>query len=257
MGGAKKALERGVRNVVRNPIKAATFGVAAPMASAGQVLLGMAGEEPKKRRAAAPKAAKTIEERSGIKAPEFRGITDESGRQLLPEFMYDPTKSAAFRRLQEQAMAQPGESPWAKMQTERQALEQAQAADIAGRQQAQALAQAQSGLARMGGLSAGARERMALEGQRGLARAQQDVARQGMLSRLGITESDIARQQQALSGVGTTELQGQAQNLQALLGDVGSRRQFEAERYGQQMAAYGAEQTARGQEKAAKSARKK
>lgn len=197
-----------------------------------------------------------MERRAGVSTPEYAGLTDETGA-LKSQYSYDPTKSAAFTKMREQAMAAPGESPWAKMQLEKQGLEQAGQFDNAARSTANAVAQQQSNLARFGGLSGGARERMATTGMRDLARSNQDVARQGMMSRLGIQESDIGRQQDMLGRVGTTELEAQGKNIAALTGDVQGRGAFDMERYRQQMAAYGAEQTARGQERAASMASQK
>lgn len=197
-----------------------------------------------------------IEKRYGIERPQYESLRDESGA-LKSQFAYDPSKSAAFSKLREQAMAQPGDSPWAKMQLEKQGLEQSGARDQAAQSALQGVAQQQSNLARFGGISGGARERLAASGARGLARSQQDVARQGMMDRLGITEQDIGRQQSALGAVGQEELTGQAKNIGALTGDVSGKSSFDMERYKEQMQAMAADKTANAQRAAAQAAKPK
>lgn len=196
-----------------------------------------------------------IEYQSGINAPKYTGVRDANGN-LQDQFKYDPNKSEAFSALKAQAMATPGDSPWAKMQLAQQGVEQGAAADTAAKTQAQQMAQAQGLLMRQGGLGGGARVRMAEQAAKQGALAQQDVARQGMLSRLGIQGQDIDRTQNLLGNISSTELQGQGQNLAALTGDVSNKAQFDAKRYADQMAAYGASKTAEGQRAAANSGKK-
>ncbi|MFN9975217.1 MAG: hypothetical protein ACK58T_35525 [Phycisphaerae bacterium] len=197
-----------------------------------------------------------VERRTGILAPKYEGMRDAQGN-LKSQFAYDPGKSEAFSKLRTEAMADPMESAWTKMQLSKQELEQSGARDQAAKSQAQGLAQAQSNLMRQGGLGSGARTRMAMQGARDLARAQQDVARQGMQSRLGINESAINRQATALGNISATELEGQGKNLGTLQSDVAQKGQFDINRYKDQMAAYGAERGANAQVTAAKSSKKK
>lgn len=197
-----------------------------------------------------------VERRTGIIAPKYEGMRDASGN-LKSQFAYDPAKSEAFSKLRTEAMADPMESAWTKMQLSKQELEQGGARDQAAKSQAQGLAQAQSNLMRQGGLNSGARTRMAMQGARDLARAQQDVARQGIQSRLGIGENAINRQATALGNISATELEGQGKNLSTLQGDVSQKGTFDINRYKDQMAAYGAERGANAQVTAAKSSKKK
>lgn len=264
MGGAKKIVNRTVKNTVKGAVKTVKnpsrlvknpgkILEAVPIVNAfapGGKRSGGAGSS-----GGAGKLS-SIEKRAGVKAPQYESLRGPDG-QLRADFKYDPTKSAAFLKLQEQAMSAPGESPWAKMQFEKQALEEQGLMDQTAASQAQALAQAQGQLMRQGGLSSGARTRLASQGAKDMMLAQQQARRAGMMDRLGIGEQDIGRQQDLLGRVSSTELEGQGQNLQSMLGDVKGKQAFDMERYGQQMAAYGAEQTARGQEKAAKKSRKK
>lgn len=196
------------------------------------------------------------EKRAGANL-QFEQLRDPSTGKLRQEFQLDPTKSEAFLKLREQAMAAPGQSPWAKMQMEKQAMEESGGRDLAAKQQAQAMGQAQASLMRFGGMGGGARTSMARAGARDLMSAQQDVARQGMLARLGIGEQDIARQQDALGKVSATELDAQGRNIAQMTGDVQAKRDFDLERYKQQMAAYGASRSARAQEVSAQKSGKK
>jgi hypothetical protein len=176
---------------------------------------------------------------------------------LKDQYKYDPTKSGAFGALKEQAMAAPGESPWAKMQLQKQGMEEMGAREGAGRAQSTALAEAQGQLMRTGGLGSGARTRMAMQSARDGARAQQDVARQGIASRLGIQEQDIGRQKELLGNVSGVELEGQNKNLGTLMGDVTNQGLFDLDKYKSQMAEWGAGKTANAQIAAANRPSKK
>ena len=192
----------------------------------------------------------------GTAGPERESLRDETGA-LKKEFTYDPTKSAAFGKLQEQAMAAPGESPWAKMQLQKQGLEQAGAAESAAKASASGLAQAQGNLMRQGGLGGGARTRMAMQGARDLSGAQQGVNMAGMKDRLGIQGQDIDRQQSALGNISATELEGQGKNLGTLMGDVTNKGLFDMEKYKKQMEVLAAGRTADAQTNAANNSGKK
>lgn len=89
--------------------------------------------------------------------------------------------------LQNQALTPSAESPWLKLQLQKQAIEQGAAADESARQAAAGLGQAQSALAMRGGLRGGASERLARQGMRDQNLAAQGVRRQGLLDRLGLS----------------------------------------------------------------------
>lgn len=261
MGGAGRAVRRaagGVTSSIKSAARGDIKGVIKGAANSGRGFNDPLGLFDKQPGAQVPgiETMESIEAKYGIARPKYESLRGPDG-QLRSEFVYDPTKSAAFQKLQQQAMAQAGESPWAKMQLEKQALEQSGARDAAAKAALQGVAQQQSSLARMGGLSGGARERLARSGVQTTARAQQDVARQGMLDRLGVTEQDIARQQQALGIVGKEELGGQAANLQSMMGDVTGKQAFDIAKYREQMQSLGAQKTAQGQVQAANASRKK
>lgn len=198
----------------------------------------------------------TQEVAAGVVAPGYESLRTGKGA-LRKELRSDPRQSKAFKVLQKQALSAPGSSPWAKMQMQKQALAEQDLMDQTAQAQATGLAQAQSNLMRQGGLSSGARERMAAQGAKDLMLAQQQARRAGISDRLGIGESDINRQQQLLGQVGQTELAAQEANIGRQLQDIQNKGQFDMNRYQTQMGAYGAEQTAAGQVDAAKKAKKK
>lgn len=86
-----------------------------------------------------------------------------------------------------------GPSTWAGLQEQRQRMEELQNRENAAQDVMGAQANAQSQLAMRGGLGSGARERVAMGGQRGLMDSYQQNARQGQLARLGIGTEDQDR----------------------------------------------------------------
>lgn len=189
------------------------------------------------------------ERQAGITPPGYEGLRDINTRELLDVYKSDPYAGEALQKLKEQAFAE-GDSPWAKLQLESQGLEESRARDQAARSQAQGLAQAQANLMRQGGLSSGARERMAQTGARDLMFAQQGVAGQGMADRLGIQQQDLGRKTDLLKRFGDAESAARESNIGRTIGDVEKSGLFDVERYKQQMAAYGAKQSADAQRSA-------
>jgi len=261
MGSAKRFVKRAtnsVKKTVSNPTRMLDPKRLAPFAPGMAAALGgmgAAGIGPK-----LGAGADGYVSSQGVNpgdGPVRESLRTADGKDLQEQFKYDPNKSGAFSKLKEQAMAEPGSSPWAKMQQQKQGVEQAGAADAAAKSSAQGLAQAQGNLMRQGGLGGGARTRMAMQGARDLAGAQQGVNRAGIQDRLGIQEQDINRTQDALGKVSSTELQGQGQNLATLQGDVKDKGLFDMEKYKQQMAVLGANKTANAQVAAANNSGKK
>jgi len=108
--------------------------------------------------------------------------------------------------IRERALGQ-GMSPWARLQLQQQAQEEAGARDLATRQSAGAQAQARADLASRGGLGAGARERLARQGQQDLLRQRAELARGGIGQRLGIGQMDEQQRTQLLSSLPGMEVQ--------------------------------------------------
>lgn len=191
------------------------------------------------------------EKRAGITPPSLEGYRDLETGQLLDQYKFDPYKGEAVQKLREQAFAE-GDSPWAKLQQQKLALEQSGLMDSAAKQQLQGMSQGQAALAMSGGLSSGARERLARGGARDLMMARQGISRQGAQGRMGIQEQDLARKQGMLSDFANSEQRAQEMNLGALKEDVNRRAMFEGNRYNQGMQAWAAGQSADAQRAAAR-----
>jgi len=190
------------------------------------------------------------EKKAGILPPELEGSRDVNTGELLSQFKLDPYSGEATQALKEQAFAQ-GDSPWAKMQLDKQRQEQMAGMDTASKQGLRGMSQAQAELASSGGLSSGARERMARGGGRDLMMANQGIARQGIGSRLGIQEQDIGRKQGLLSDFASAESGANKFNIGQLQSDIERKAAFEGERYGSGMQAWGAGEAAKAQAAAA------
>lgn len=190
------------------------------------------------------------EKQAGLQAPELEGARDLKTGELLSRFKLDPYSGEATQALKAQAFAE-GDSPWAKLQLAKQQQEQMAGMDAASKAGLQGMSQAQAQLASSGGLSTGARERMARGGSRDLMAARQAVGRQGIGSRLGIQSEDLDRKQGLLSDFATSESAANKFNIGQLQGDIERKAAFEGRRYDKGMEAYGAEQTANAQRAAA------
>lgn len=196
------------------------------------------------------------EKEAGVSPMSLEGYRDLNTGELLSQYKFDPYQGEAVQKLKEQAFAQ-GDSPWAKLQQQKLALEQAGLMDTAAKQGLQAMSQGQAQLAMSGGLSSGARERMARMGARDLMMARQGISRQGAQDRMGIQEQDLARKQGLLSDFANAEQRGQEMNLGTIKEDINRKAMFEGNRYNEQMRAWAAKQTADAQRQAAKGGGKK
>lgn len=87
-----------------------------------------------------------------------------------------------------------GPSSWAQLMLQNQGLDQANATDELGRQQNAGMASAYSGLATRGGMSAGARERIASKSMLSGLMGKQQLMRAGEQARTGINIQDQANQ---------------------------------------------------------------
>lgn len=214
-------------------------------------------EELKRRQAMARKGVKeyaqtAAEKQAGVLPPSLEGYRDLETGELLSQYKFDPYQGEAVQKLKEQAFAE-GDSPWARLQQQKLALEQSGLMDQAAKQQLQGMAQGQAQLAMSGGLSGGARERMARMGARDLMMARQGISRQGAMGRMGIQEQDIGRKEGLLSQFANAEQRAQEMNIGTRKEDINRQAAFEGGRYGEQMKAWAAKQAAEAQRQAAKS----
>ena len=158
--------------------------------------------------------------------PEFADIFEEGGDRLregfrIGEFDDIALDTRALDRITEEGLSE-GPTRGAQRQLDLQKLQQAQAFDDLRRGEAGAQQQAFDALARQGGLSGGARERLARAGQRNVLLGRQGVRGQGAQQRLGILAADEQAKRQLLG-------QAQAGAFQRGQFDQ-TNRQFEAQR---------------------------
>lgn len=114
--------------------------------------------------------------------------------------------SDALNALRSRATAT-GDSPWLKMQLEKQGLDEAAARDNALATAAGQGAAARSALAMNGGLSSGARERVARDTARNATLAGQGITQQGGLNRLNLQIADDQTKQDLLGKTAGLDLQ--------------------------------------------------
>ena len=182
------------------------------------------------------------EKKAGVDAPYYEGVRDASGN-LIDQYKTDPYSGEATQKLKEEAFST-GESPWAKMQGEKQAFEETQARGQSTKQAAQAQAMAQAQMMRQGGMGGGSRALLASRGAKDLLMANQAVSGQGTAQRLGIQQQDQARKQGLMGDFAQAEAGAQASNIGQMKSDVERRALFEGNRYNQQMSAWAAKQSA-------------
>lgn len=203
-------------------------------------------------------------------APTWQGNANPDGT-LNPNFELSPWQqvnadTGALDLYKQTAQRAAGvDSPYAKLALERQQLEQAASADQAGQGAANTMLQAASRLAQSGGVSGGARERLARQGAQAGFIQRQGVERQGALDRLGIRTQDEQNRMaglQSLQGMQNQQADIQFKNQQqaANIGqfNVGARqkeqeakRLFDVNRYNEQMRAWAAGKSADAQRSAA------
>jgi hypothetical protein len=246
MGGGGGFSSKAVPNLAAKQAEAARAAEAKKAAEEAAFVKMQAGARPGVRLSRQSDA----EKRAGVNPASYEGTRDINTGQLLGQYKFDPYAGEAMQKLKEQAFAT-GDSPWAKLQLQKQGMEQSGAMDQAAKQGMQGMSQAQSELAASGGLSSGARERMARGGGRDLLMARQGIARQGVGARLGIGEQDINRKQSMLSDFGNAEQGAQKFNIGQQTDDLNRSAAFDSNRYNAQMQAYGAAETARAQRDAA------
>lgn len=149
-------------------------------------------------------------------------------------------------------------SAWAGLMNAKQYAEEAAAKDRAVDQSRAGVRNAEADLASKGGLSSGARERIARGGAKDLLAVGQDVARQGNLNRMQVGVQDEQNRIQELSQLPgmenmilQTDLQkenmfdqSRQQDLQRAIEENNRRNQFNQNVYNQKMSAWAADRQA-------------
>ena len=145
-------------------------------------------------------------------------------------------------------------SPWAGIAAKSQYAQAAQAKDRLARDLAGSQATASSQLAMRGGLTGGARERLAQSGSRGFMEMGQDVGRQTRENLFNIQLQDEQNRQRQLAALPEQELMIPKLTTSIRGGDIGQAvdetgrlNAFNENRYNQQMRAWSAAQIAAAQ----------
>lgn len=192
--------------------------------------------------------------------PGFDSALDEQGN-LPKNFRSDPSSrvdSAALDAYKRRAMMT-GPSPWASMMLDKRNLEQSTALQDADARTAGGAAQARSTLASRGGLTGGARERLAQAMGRTRMTTGQDIRRQGEISKYDILTKDDQQKTDMLGRVPGMEdqrnqLLTQAEQFNAT-NNLAEKRAGDLARineYNEKMKGWAADRTAQAQENSGK-----
>ncbi len=196
---------------------------------------------------------------------EFQSFVDPTTGLLKEPYQYQPekidlTKLEGFQALKKRVLTE-GPSAWAKLMLEKQAQEESMARDQAARQAVASASQARAELAMRGGVTSGARERLAMTGGRGLMEARQAAAQQGILSRASTLTEDERQRMSLLPGFAEGEAKlneynvglgntAKQYNIQSALREQEAQRAWESKKYEEQMRAWAAEREAQATERA-------
>lgn len=193
--------------------------------------------------------------------PKWSGITNEDGtlknQYSLQAEAPVTMDQRAIESVRSRALAT-GDSPWATMARQQQAQNNTDQMAQAQAQSASARNQSMNQLAMRGGVSAGARERLARNSNRDLMMRNQDIAGQNNRANLDIGMQDEKLKMDALTSTmgadrNNAELANQNRtyntgvnqfNTQNTLLDKNAQRTFDMDIYKQRMALLGANKTA-------------
>jgi hypothetical protein len=201
--------------------------------------------------------------------PEFQGISNADGtlkdNYVLNDHGDVSVNMDAYNQIRGMALRDPSQqSAWAKMMTDKQGAEEQMATEQARRQGEGAQAEGYSQMAMRGGMNSGARERMAQMNMRNQLMNQQQIGRQGQLSRMDIGLQDENQRQDMVKNLSQLDAQ-KAQldlsnrsyhtgvdqfNLGNRLKEVDSQRGFTMDTYKEQMSKWAANKQADAQAKA-------
>lgn len=198
-------------------------------------------------------------------APEMLSFIDPNTGLMRESYQYEPekidlSKLEGFQALRKRVLTE-GPSAWAQMMLEKQKIEEAQARDDAAKQAMSASQQASAELAMRGGMTSGARERLAGGGGKNLMMARQGVARAGELSRSSTLTEDERQRMSLLPGFAEGEAnlnkynvdvgnKAATWNIEQALKEQDAMRAWEQEKYKEQMAKWAAERQAQATERA-------
>ncbi|NJM54550.1 MAG: hypothetical protein HC841_00260 [Verrucomicrobiae bacterium] len=226
--------------------------------------------------------------------PEFTSLVDPSTGKLSTQYQVETAPSnmptleemlaginlntQGLEKFRGEALRDAGtDSLWAQIAKQQQAMEEQGVIDKAARAGATSTASAFSNLARRGGTSAGARERLAGQGALGLMRGRQDIAMEGAKARANIASTDesnrigmlgqlpgmeVAALQPGLQKTNIwAQMAGQESaqkydankfNVGNLIGERDKKAEYDMGKYAEIMKAWGADRTAAAQENSGK-----
>lgn len=201
--------------------------------------------------------------------PDYNQAYDPATMSMLPEIakMLEAIQmdKRGLEKFRGEALRE-GPSAWAKLAQQKQALEEKDARERGGREQATRAAEARANLAMRGGLTSGARERVAKAGMKDYLDMSQEVGRQGGLNRLQIGMNDEQNRIQQLGmlpgmeaaalqpELEKTRLHGQARqyDIEQAVKEKQARNAWAMDQYKEQMSAWAANRQARATENAGK-----
>jgi hypothetical protein len=198
--------------------------------------------------------------------PDWEGIRDHKGN-LREQFRLNKDADVGIDQRAIDAIRQKGmstgDSAWAQMQLQKSQMDAQNQRQNLATQGASSAAQARNGMAMRGGVSAGARERIARSSARDQMMGQQQVGRDLNAQNLNIRTQDEQMKNDALKttmgadqanaqmGLQNRDYRGNVdlQNRNAAMLDVEGKGRFDLSVYKDKMAAYGASKTADAQAK--------
>jgi len=180
-------------------------------------------------------------------ALDYTSVYDPATMAMLPEFEKKMAASeGGFNQFRQEALRK-GPSSWANLAKTKLAMDALEEREKGARTVAAGKAEAMNELAMRGGLSSGARERLAESGAKNLLDMTQNVNRQGKSNALNIgiqDEQNRIQQLSALPGVENQRVSAwqnvRSQDLGNLLKENENRNQFNQNKYNQQMSAWAA-----------------
>jgi hypothetical protein len=183
-------------------------------------------------------------------APEFQSLIDPETGQLRGNLSFDADRIEGFDKFKNFAMSD-GPSEYAQASEDRLGLQTALERDRASREANQAGAQARSNLAMRGGLSSGARERIAGQVGKGAMQSRQMARQNQLLGLSDILTQDAGARQQALGSLTDWGARSQEFNIQNALGEIGQERDAAFQTYTEEGKRWAAEKKAAAQRAAA------
>ena len=189
----------------------------------------------------------------------YSSVYDPTTMAMLPGYEQQVEKNGqGYNQFRGEALRR-GPGAWALLAKVQQAMEAKAQREKAGKSAASERAGALNDLAMRGGLSSGARERLAETGATNALNMTQGINRQEGLNNLQVGLNDEQQRQAqlaALPGMEAARVTGwentKAKDLEALMNENKSRNEFNMNKYNAQMSAWAAERQAQATEHSGK-----